>query len=711
MTTKKKSSGKKPAPRKRVPKIKFHGKLINPLHFFDRELTWLEFNRRVLQIAVDRRTPLFERIRFCEIFISNLDEYCMKRLGALKNIMENRLDYKAMDGSPVQDKFKQVKIKINELNLQLKTIFNGDIIPGLKKEGLHLVTWSELTPSEKKYIKSYFKENIYPVLTPLSVDRGHPFPFISNLSKSLAVSLRADHKKPKVFARVKIPKNIPQWILTNPNNRRKVKRFVSIEEIISNNIKELFKGMKVQASMLFRITRDAEIEPHDDETDDVMEIIEEGLKERKFADTIRIETRIDPNPWLFDFIKEELEIRDEEHYELKSLPNYSNFKEITSLDIKKLKFKKYRPRYPKELKTFDEDNTSIFSTLRKHDVLVHHPYESFDDSVLKFISSAAKDPKVMAIKMTLYRTDSAGRIIDSLLTAAENGKQVVVVIELKARFDEESNIKWAQTLEDVGIHVTYGFLKTKTHSKLSLIIRRDTDRIRSYAHLGTGNYNPQTSKFYEDFSYLTCKKEITDEVIEVFNHLTGQSRAHTFKELLVAPFNMKSKFLHLINNEIKNIKKGKPARIIAKMNQLEDADIIEKLYAASNAGVKITLIIRGFSCLKPGVKGLSENIKLISIIGKYLEHSRVFYFASGKEKPEDGLYYIGSADWMYRNLENRVEVITPIKDKRHKKRIAHIFDLLISEKRQAWVCSSSGNYTQTKSDDDGVHQKLEHFYK
>lgn len=726
VATKKKSPRKKATAKKktvttrrytrRVPKVDYHGRMLNPENFIDRETSWLEFNARVLDEAADRRVPLFERLKFCEIFRSNLDEYIMKRLGALKNIKESRIPYHSLDGLDIDQKYSELKKIINEQNAQLKKTFENQILKELLEEGVKLITWKEANINERKYLKKYFKDNIYPVLTPLTVDLGHPFPFISNLSKSLGISYRKPKGRALHFGRVKIPANIPQWVLTcdpKEGERRKVLRFISLEEVISSNMDILFKGMKVVNTMLFRITRNAEYEADEQEHDDLMEIIEESLKERKFAPIVRLELEKGADEWLKNFITTELGISEDDVFELNTLPQYMNFGEITNLPFDHLKRRRFRPVMPKEIKKVHQEGISFFKAIRERDILVHHPYESYDKSVVEFIKQASIDPKVMAIKMTLYRTDSGGRIIDHLIRAAENGKQIVVIIELKARFDEKSNIKWAQKLEDIGIHVTYGFLKKKTHSKLAMVIRKDDDRIRAYTHVGTGNYNPQTSKIYEDLSLFTAQKKITTEVIEVFNHLTGQSIVKEFQNLLVAPFNMKSKFIDLIEQEIRNKKRRRPARIIAKMNQIEDADVIEKLYEASKAGVKITLIVRGFCCLRPGVKGLSENIEVLSIIGKYLEHSRVFYFANGRKEMEDGHFYIGSADWMYRNLENRVESVCPVTERKHKKRMALMLKLLIEEKRQTWEGKPDGSYKRRspKTDVTGLHEDLEVYFK
>lgn len=709
-TSTKKSTKKTTLKAPAIKYVEYHKKKIDPSRFIDREMSWLEFNRRVLHEAIDKRTPLFERLKFCEIFISNLDEYTMKRMGALKNIKASKIHYSSMDGKSIYDKYAEIQ---NEITTQLKTLkktFEKDLAIELRQNDIHLIEWKNLNAPERQYLTKYFKDNIYPVLTPLAVDIGHPFPFISNLSKSLGISFKRPKDKRISFARVKIPQNIPQWVKSTERKTKKF-RFVNLEEIISNNLGSLFKGMKIEDVTLFRIARNADYDTHEEDYDDLMEIMEESLKERKFAPCVRLEHAPNPNEWLMDFIKTELDMNDEDCIELTSRPQYTSFSEITSLPMPDLKQYRQRPIMPRELKKVFHEDISFFHALRQRDILVHHPYESFDKSVTEFIKQAADDKKVMAIKMTLYRTDSAGKIIEHLIRAAENGKQVVVVIELKARFDEQSNIKWANKLEDLGIHVTYGFLKKKTHSKLSLIIRKDDDKIRAYSHIGTGNYNPQTSKIYEDFSLFTSNKDLTSEVIEVFNYLTGQSKTKNYKHLLIAPFNMKSRFLELIDNEIKNKKRKRPARILAKMNQIEDTDIINKLYEASQAGVPITLFIRGFCCLRPGVKGLSENIEVRSIIGKYLEHSRIFHFANGRRNMEDGKFYMGSADWMYRNLVNRVEAATPILDKKHCKRMSEFFKMLMDEKRQTWISDGGGKYKQLKSNDIGLHEKLEHYFR
>lgn len=694
--------------------IQYRHRWINPGHFLDREISWLEFNRRVLQQAIDPRTPLLERPRFCEIYRSNLDEFCMKRLGPLSNARDNSLPYYSIDGKAAESKFDEIKAKIVELNGQLQQCFEGDILPQLRSEGIELIGHAELDQREKKFLKQHFHENIYPVLTPLTVDLGHPFPFLSGLSTSLAISFRHPKREEMAFARVKIPENLPQWIPTGENSKRPW-RFIHLVGLITAHLDQIFKGMKIHRCLLFRITRNAEYDIHEQDHEDFMDVIEEGIRERKFAPAVRLEYGPDPDPWLLHFITEELNIHTSNQFEMASLANYTTFKEITSLPLEQLKYPPYKSVIPQDFRHIKDAPPSIFSLMRQQDLLAHHPYESFECSVEEFIRQAGSDEQVMAIKISLYRTDSAGRLIDYLIRAAENGKQVVVVIELKARFDEKRNIHWAQKLENVGIHVTYGMVRKKTHSKLAMVIRRDSDqRIRTYAHIGTGNYNPQTSTTYEDLGLFTSHPDICSEAIEVFNHLTGQSLNKEYRELLVAPFNMKKKLLQMIGREIKHSKKGGPAHIVAKMNQLEDTEVIEKLYQASQSGVTIELIVRGFCCLRPGVKGLSENIRVISIVGRYLEHSRIFYFADGKQKWEDGRYYIGSGDWMHRNLHNRVEVAAPIHEKRHRKRLAKVLSTLLNDPRHAWELDRHGHYTQKnprRNDLEGSHAQLEDFYK
>jgi polyphosphate kinase len=510
-----------------------------------------------------------------------------------------------------------------------------------------------------------------------------------------------------LFSRVKIPQVIPGLITLPKSEGEKKFRFVTTVTLVRSNLPLLYPGMEIQNTVPFRVSRNADVDHREDEAQDLLILVEEGIKERRLADCVRLEIHKDTDQNIMNFLKDSLEILDEDIYLMDFPIDFAILKAIVDLDLPSLKFKPWSPIIPKQF--FESSN--IFNLIRQGDILLHHPYDSFSGTVERFISQAAEDPNVLTIKMTLYRTGDNSPFIRSLIKAAEKGKQVVCLVELKARFDEQRNIVWAQKLEDAGVHVVYGILGLKTHTKTSLIIRQEADgEIMSYAHIGTGNYHSQTSNLYTDLGLLTCNKKICEEIVEVFNYLTGSSLKTDYNEILVAPINMKSRFIAKIQQEIKNKKAGKPARIIAKMNSMEDEVMTEALYEASRAGIQITLIVRGFCSLKPGIKGLSENIQVISVIGRFLEHSRVFYFANGSDNPAEGEYFVGSADWMHRNLHNRVELITPIFDLKLKEKLWEFLDILLKDNRQAWYLNQNGTYTQKVpaegEEERGTHAQL-----
>ncbi len=679
-----------------TPIVQMYSKDYQSKHFFNRDIGWLDFNARVLHEALDERTPLLERLRFMNIWRSNNDEFFMKRVGALRNKIEMGDLQTFISGHSASTLFEEVRKKVQGQQNLISKAFDKMLIPALQKEGIRLVKYCELNARDKREMVDYFKQNIFPILTPLAVDSGHPFPFISNLSKSIGVCLRKPRERAKRFARVKVPSEIPQWIRLKGNSTAEF-RFINIEEVIMANLSLLFSGMKIINSCLFRVTRNAAIDEEGDDAEDKLEWVEEGLKERKFAPVVRLEVMKGSDPWIVQFLIDELDIEKSNQYTISSFPSFTNFSEIIDIKRKKLKFKSFQSRIPEFFDHKADGDFNIFSMIRKKDTLVHFPYESFSHSVENLVKTAANDPKVRGIKIILYRTDTDGRLIDALIEAAENKKQVAVIIELKARFDEERNIQWAQKLEEAGIHVSYGLMDLKTHAKMIMVVRQDSDRVRTYANIGTGNYNSQTSRLYTDYSLFTCDSDICHEVMEAFNYLTGRSNKKDYDKLLVAPYTMFKKFINMIEQEKKNALAGKEARIVAKMNQLEEPEIIEALYSASQAGVKITLLIRGFCCLKPGVPGLSDNIEVLSIVGRLLEHSRIFYFRAGAKKPSEGEFFIGSADWMHRNLFDRVEVIAPINQKNLKEELWDYLELTMSDNRHMWELQSNGEYIQRKA--------------
>ncbi len=681
-------------------KINFN---VDPTHFLNRDISWLHFNRRVLQEAADKRNPLLERLRFLIIFSTNLDEFVMKRIGYLKHQITSGMNHRSVDGQSAEDQLTKIRKHINE-DLETQRSIYLNLVVELQRHDIFIYDYEDLHGEDQDYLKSYFKRKVFPVLTPLSVDPGHPFPFISNLSYSLGIILKNPQTETILFSRVKIPQVIPGLISLPKSDGDKKFRFVTTVTLVRSNLPMLYPGMEIQNTVPFRVSRNADVDHREDEAQDLLILVEEGIKERRLADCVRLEIHKDTDHNIMNFLKDSLEILDDDIYLMDFPIDFGILKSIVDLDLPNLKFKPWSPIIPKQF--FESSN--IFNLIRQGDILLHHPYDSFSGTVERFISQAAEDPNVLTIKMTLYRTGDNSPFIRSLIKAAEKGKQVVCLVELKARFDEQRNIVWAQKLEDAGVHVVYGILGLKTHTKTTLIIRQEADgEIMSYAHIGTGNYHSQTSNLYTDLGLLTCNKKICEEIVEVFNYLTGSSLKTDYNEILVAPINMKSRFIAKIQQEIKNKKAGKPARIIAKMNSMEDEVMTEALYEASRAGIQITLIVRGFCSLKPGIKGLSENIQVISVIGRFLEHSRIFYFANGSDNPVEGEYFVGSADWMHRNLHNRVELITPIFDLKLREKLWEFLDIMLKDNRQAWYLNENGTYTQ-KVPADGEEERGTH---
>ncbi len=675
--------------------------------FFNRELGWLKFNKRVLAQAQDSRFPILERIKFLNIFNSNLDDFFMKRVGGLQRQFYAKVITASLDGLNPEDQLKLIRQKVLDLNVVIRTLLEENLIPGLAKEGVHLQDWADLSPDEQTWAHQFFRDRIFPVLTPMAVDPGHPFPLISNLSTSLAVSLAGATDDETLFARIKIPDVFPAW-LRIPNTPVGTEKFIACAEVIRHHVSELFPRMTIRNVMPFRVTRNIDIEAADEEgVEDLLELIEEEVRQRRFAEVVRLEHGPNPDPWLLQFLTEELDLGPDETYVYPLPLEYKNLGPIADLNISSLKFK---PWSPVTLPQLVDESQNIFSVLRHSDLFVHHPYENFSSSVERFIQTAATDPCVVAIKMTLYRTSEQSPIVNALIRAAEEGKQVVCLVEIKARLDEERNIYWAQAMEKAGVHVVYGIVGLKTHAKIALVVRQEKEEFRSYAHIGTGNYHPQTARVYTDMGLLTSRPEITSELVEVFHYLTGRSLKSDYKRLLVAPINLKQSFLDMIRAEADAAKAGQPSRIIAKINNLEDRHLIEALYEASRAGVPIDLIVRGFTCLRPQVPGLSENIRVISIIGPFLEHSRVFYFRSGQESEIEGKFFIGSADWMSRNLLGRVEVVAPVDDRGARDRIWEALQAMIRDQRLAWELDGEGHYHQrqpTKLEDEaGTHDWL-----
>ena len=677
-----------PAPSAAAPAPDLEGA---PTQFLNRELSWLKFNQRVLHEACDPRTPLLERLRFMGIFTSNLDEFFMKRVGGLKRQVEAGVTRRSLDGLTPLQQLTAIREAVRAMLQQQGDCFRQEIMPALEQHNILLAKWEGLSEAERALANTYFEARVFPVLTPLAVDPGHPFPFISNLSSSLGIMLRHPLTEELSFARVKIPEGLPYWIRLAPDSANGRYLFVNLLDLIRNNLGRLFPKMSIVNSMPFRITRNADVERDEEDADDLLVLIEEEVRRRRFEKVVRLEHGPASDPDTLALLMRELELVPEDVYELGGELDYTTLQPVANLNLADLR---YVPHIPVVHPAIRDNNQNIFALIRSADILLHHPYEDFTSSVEQFVRAAVEDPKVLAIKMTLYRTGDDSPFIRLLIRAAEEGKQVVCLMELKARFDEERNIYLAQTMEKVGIHVVYGLVGLKTHSKVALVIREDADRLRCYAHIGTGNYHSQTARLYTDLGLLTCDTALTDDLVELFNYLTGRSLKREYKKLLVAPISMRERFLALIEREMTHRQAGRPAQIIAKMNSLEEDGICLALYRASQAGVPIDLIVRGFCCIKPGVPGLSENIRVISVIGRFLEHSRIFYFRNGAEQPVQGDFFIGSADWMFRNMLARVEVVTPVEQPALKEKCWEILQVLLRDERQTWDMQPDGMYIQ-----------------
>ena len=668
--------------------------------WLDRDLSWLDFNERVLAQALDERTPLLERAKFLAIFTSNLDEFFMKREAVLRHGATHAQ----------QALLQQVREKLMRSLQRQADCYRHVIIPGLAEHGVFLRAWSELTPRQQEEASKYFQSEVSPALTPLVIDPVHPFPFLSNLSTSLVFRLRDVARDESMFARVKVPGNLKQWVSLEADLKPGQKLLVPLYEIIRGNLHSLYAGMEITNITLARLTRDAEVELDDEPATDFRAMVKEQIRQRRYEPVVRLEVFAGADPAITEMLRSRFELNPVDIYEMQAELDYTTLFELLGLPLPTLRDSDWTPLWPTSL---PEGQSAIFTAMQTADLLVHHPYESFDASVEHFISAAADDPQTVLIKMTAYRIGDDTPFVKSLIRAAERGKQVACVMEIKARFDEERNLHWAAELERVGAHVTFGVSGLKTHGKTALVVRKEARGLRCYVHIGTGNYHVKTARLYADVGLFTCDHRITGDVVNLFHYLTGHADQPNFDAILVAPMTMRPRLLDLIHREIQNKRAGKPARIIAKMNQLEDPDMIEALCDASNAGVSIDLIIRGFCCLRPGVPGHTENIRVRSIIGRFLEHSRIFYFANGGQDPADGEYYIGSADWMFRNLSKRIEVVTPIFAAGPKQRLWEILDICLRDQREAWVLDSDGTYEQLRPaseaigpEANGTHQTL-----
>lgn len=678
--------------------------LRDPKYYFNRELSWLEFNDRVLHEALDSRTPLLERLKFLAIFSSNLDEFFMVRVAGLKQQVEAGVTSLTADGRTPSDQLDGINQRLLPMVKEQHEHFEQILRPLLAQQRIYLLEYMDLNSEQRTYLQNYFEEQIFPVLTPLAVDPSHPFPYISNLSLNLAVVVKDPELDEEFFARVKVPKVLPRFVaLPEPlRERQKGKPAlwmgVPLEQVIAHNLEFLFPGMNIQEYHPFRITRNADLAVEEDEADDLLLAIEEGLRKRRLGGSaVRMEIHATVPENLRETLMREMGLEESDVYEIDGLLGLGDLMSFMGLPLPELKDTHWTPVMPVELRSLsgEDDGEDFFSIIRQRDLFVHHPYHSFSGTVQRFITQAADDPNVLAIKMTLYRTSGDSPIVKALIKAAENGKQVAVLVELKARFDEENNILWARKLEQAGVHVVYGIIKLKTHTKIVLVVRQDEKRIRRYVHIGTGNYNPKTARIYTDLGLLSCREDLGADLTDLFNFLTGYSRQRSYRKLLVAPVNLRDRMTTMIQREIEHCRQGNTGRIVAKMNSLVDPKIIATLYEASQAGVQIDLIVRGICCLRPGVVGVSDNIRVISIIGRFLEHSRIYYFYNqGNEQ-----VYIGSADWMRRNLDRRVEAITPIENPEIIKDLQEILAIMMADNRQAWELQPDGRYIQRQPED------------
>jgi polyphosphate kinase len=636
-------------------------KYKNPKNFFNRDLSWVEFNRRVLEEALNDNLPLLEKVKFVSIFSSNLDEFYMIRISGLKEQIAANIHEPTIDGLTPTEQVTKIEKTLKPMIKELNDFWSNNIVPGLRSHGVELLRFSEFTEEEQAKLRDYFNREIYPVLTPLAFDPGRPFPYISNLSLNLAILVKKPNGE-NHFARVKVPNILPRLLhvddIINTEKKKKTNgkfqaKFIWLGDLIRENLDMLFPGLEVVEAHRFRITRDTDIELQEDEADDLLRVIEENIRQRRFGSVVRMEVASRIPEFMLETLMENLRLTREDVHILDGPIGLSDVMTLYNLPLHQLKEKPYYPVTPKIF----EDDEDIFATIKQRDILLHHPYHSFIP-VIDFVKEAARDPDVLAIKQTLYRVGTDSPIVKSLIEAAERGKQVAVLVELKARFDEENNIFWARELEKVGVHVVYGLVGLKTHAKMTLVVRREFDGVKRYVHVATGNYNAITARLYTDLGMFTCDEDFCSDVSDIFNYLTGYSKQKDYRKLIVAPINMRDKMIEMINKEIENVKAGGEGKIIWKFNSLVDPAIISALYEASANGVKIDLIVRGICCLVPNIPGLSDNIKVTSIVGRYLEHSRLFYFYdNGNEN-----MYLSSADMMQRNLDKRVEITFPVED-------------------------------------------------
>ena len=674
--------------------------LDDPALYLSRELSELAFQRRVLHEALDDRNPLLERVRFLSIVTRNLDEFVMKRVGGLKQQIESNVTEQSPDGRLPEEQWQDVHETLRPLLNRQAACYRESIRPALAEAGIHIHEYDSLSNTEQAELREHFKQSIMPTLTPLSFDPAHPFPFIANRSLSLAVLTRRDRDEEPTFTRVKIPPNQPRLIQLGDDSR-----YIRIEAVIRANLDLLLPSVEIVDTAMFRLTRNAEVRQNEEVAEDLIDMVEGVLEQRRFAAVVRMELSAGADQRIRSTLKEQLDLTEREVYELDGPLDYRDFMELTELERPDLKLEEWTPQpHPRlggQQPAFDSDDgtlkeDALFERIQQEDVLLHHPYHDFEGTVQRFLSAAAEDPDVLAVKAAIYRTASDSQVIQSLIDAADNGKQVAVMVELKARFDEQNNLEWVRTLEENGIHVAYGTVGLKTHTKTALAVREEKDGVQLYSHVGTGNYHSGTAKGYVDLGLLTADQDIGRDLVKVFNFFTGPSLYDEFQKLLIAPVTMRQEFTRLIRREAEHAQAGRRARIVVKINGLEDPAIVEELYRASMAGVEIDLIVRDICRLRPGIEGISETVSVYSLVGRFLEHSRIFYFENGGD-PE---YYIGSADWMTRNLDSRVEAVSPVTDPTIQRQLRFNLELVLADNRKLWEMDSEGAYHQRHPDHD-----------
>jgi polyphosphate kinase len=675
----------------------YDGRIDDPALYFNRELSWLDFNQRVLELAEGAEVPLLERVRFCSIYASNLDEFFMVRVAGLFDQLDAGIDARGPDGLGPGEQIDAIQARVLELDGRLHACFEGELRPALEEHGIRIVSLGSASEAERREIDSRFHEQVFPTLTPLVVGLGRPFPYISNLSLSLGVLLRDPESGNEIIARVKVPKELLGRFLPVGEGG---KAFVPLEEAIAANLDALFPGTEVVDHGYFRVTRDADFTVSD-EADDLVRAVQDEIRRRRFGEVVRLEVAAGMNPKLRIQLIEALRLEDREVYDVDGLIDLADLTAVADLPgHAELRYSPWTPVTQPRLQGEDDEPVDIFAAIRQADILVHHPYDSFATSVERFVEQAVADPDVLAIKHTVYRTSDDSPLVPALIRASERGKQAVCMVELKARFDEEANIHWAKSLEEAGVHVVYGIPGLKTHVKAILVVRREGERVREYVHIGTGNYHPKTARLYTDFGLFTAGPEIGADVAEMFNFLTGYGRPAEYRKVLVSPTTMRDRILAEIEETVEAHRAGEEARIAMKMNSLVDAACIRALYEASQAGVRVDLNVRGICCLRPGVPGVSENIRVVSIVGRFLEHSRVYCFQRGAETR----VLIGSADLMPRNLDSRVELVTPVEDEAPKVELLDVLERCFAENANAWELDANGAWTRLQAVEGERHE-------